>query len=68
MLIGASIIQFIEHCPIWQEQFVPLNSLNFGIAGDLVENVLFRVKDGILNNIKPKVNTINLIIIQFPLS
>ncbi|XP_050523826.1 platelet-activating factor acetylhydrolase IB subunit alpha2-like isoform X2 [Daktulosphaira vitifoliae] len=54
LLIGASIIEFIQYHPIWKEKFIPLNSVNFGIAGDCTQNVLWRVKNGILDNIKPK--------------
>ncbi|XP_025419745.1 platelet-activating factor acetylhydrolase IB subunit beta-like [Sipha flava] len=60
ILIGASIIQYIESCPIWNDKFKPLNSLNFGIAGDRTENVLWRVKNGILDNIKPKICILNV--------
>lgn len=55
ILIGASIIQLIQCHPIWYDKFVPLNSLNFGICGDRTQDVLWRVQNGILDNIKPKV-------------
>lgn len=55
ILIGASIIQFIQCFPIWKNKFELLNSLNFGIAGDQVQNVLWRVTNGILDHIRPKV-------------
>ncbi|XP_050523825.1 platelet-activating factor acetylhydrolase IB subunit alpha2-like isoform X1 [Daktulosphaira vitifoliae] len=60
LLIGASIIEFIQYHPIWKEKFIPLNSVNFGIAGDCTQNVLWRVKNGILDNIKPKVCILNV--------
>lgn len=56
ILIGASIIQLIQCYPIWNDKFVPLKSLNFGICGDRTQDVLWRVKNGILDHIKPKVN------------
>lgn len=59
-MIGASIIQLIQCYPIWNDKFKPLNCLNFGICGDKIQNVLWRIQNGILNNIKPKVNIMNL--------
>jgi len=56
ILIGASIIQLIQCYPIWNDKFVPLKSLNFGICGDRTQDVLWRVKNGILDHIKPKVD------------
>lgn len=65
ILIGASIIQFIQCFPLWKNKFEPLNSLNFGISGDQVQNVLWRVKNGILDHIKPKVILILIIGLLF---
>ncbi|XP_050429589.1 platelet-activating factor acetylhydrolase IB subunit alpha1-like [Adelges cooleyi] len=60
LLIGASIIECIQWCPIWKEKFVPLNSVNFGISGDCTQHVLWRVQNGILDHIKPKVCILNV--------
>ncbi|XP_022179548.1 platelet-activating factor acetylhydrolase IB subunit beta homolog [Myzus persicae] len=60
ILIGASIIQLIQCYPIWNDKFVPLKSLNFGICGDRTQDVLWRVKNGILDHIKPKVCILNV--------
>lgn len=35
---------------------MPLNTLNFGICGDRTQDVLWRVQNGILDHIKPKVD------------
>ena len=35
--------------------FEPLHSLNFGIGGDQTQNVLWRVQNGELDNLQPKV-------------
>lgn len=40
---------------IWRELFSPLHALNFGIAGDTTCNVLWRLQNGELENIRPKV-------------
>lgn len=39
----------------WDTYFAPLNSLNFGIGGDCTEHVLWRIENGELDNINPKV-------------
>lgn len=43
---------------IWRELFSPLHALNFGIAGDTTCNVLWRLQNGELENIRPKVRQI----------
>lgn len=55
-MIGDSIIQKLQSCPIWNDLFEPLHCLNFGIGGDLTQGVLWRILNGILDNIKPKVS------------
>ena len=40
---------------IWAERYAPLKAANFGIGGDKTENVLWRLKNGNLDGIKPKV-------------
>lgn len=39
---------------IWKKYFIPLHSANFGIGGDRIENVLWRIQNGELKNISPK--------------
>jgi len=60
MLVGASIIQAIQFFPIWSEKFVPLKSINLGISGDRTQNVLWRIQNGLLDHIKPKVCILNV--------
>ncbi|KAH1024104.1 platelet-activating factor acetylhydrolase IB subunit beta homolog isoform X1 [Dendroctonus ponderosae] len=55
IFIGDSIIQGLQHTDVWDDLFVPLHCLNFGIHRDRVENVLWRVQNGELDNVKPKV-------------
>lgn len=40
---------------IWKQFFEPLHCLNFGISNDKTQNVLWRIQNGELDNIKPKV-------------
>jgi lysophospholipase L1-like esterase len=40
---------------LFQEHFVPLKAANFGISGDRTQHVLWRLQNGELDGIKPKV-------------
>ena len=47
VIIGDSIVRHFEKYPnIWTKYFKPSSSLRFGISGDRVEHVLFRVGAG----------------------
>ena len=46
------LIYFLQ---VWRELFSPLHALNFGIGGDTTCNVLWRLQNGELENIRPKV-------------
>ncbi|XP_065200931.1 platelet-activating factor acetylhydrolase IB subunit beta homolog [Planococcus citri] len=60
VFIGDTIIQDLQQRPIWNEIFEPLHSLNLGIAFDCIENVLYRIQDGILDHIKPKIVVVHV--------
>lgn len=53
--IGDSIIAHLKQRPMWNDLFEPLHSLNFGLSGDTTQNILWRIQNGALDNIKPKV-------------
>ncbi|XP_057664625.1 platelet-activating factor acetylhydrolase IB subunit beta homolog [Diorhabda carinulata] len=55
IFIGDSIVQALQHTDVWNELFVPLHCLNFGIHRDKIENVLWRIQNGELDNVKPKI-------------
>lgn len=57
IFIGDSIVQALQHTDIWNELFVPLHCLNFGIHRDRIENVLWRIQNGELDHVKPKVES-----------
>jgi beta-glucosidase len=40
---------------IWEAKYAKLNTANFGIGGDRTENILWRIGQGELDNVKPKV-------------
>ncbi|XP_023600068.1 platelet-activating factor acetylhydrolase IB subunit beta isoform X4 [Myotis lucifugus] len=55
LFVGDSMVQLMQQYEIWRELFSPLHALNFGIGGDTTGHVLWRLKNGELENIKPKV-------------
>lgn len=57
LLVGKSchFFSFPFILQAWDTYFAPLNSLNFGIGGDCTEHVLWRIENGELDNINPKV-------------
>lgn len=55
LFIGDSLIHHLQYRSVWTELYEPLHCLNFGISGDKIQNVLWRILNGELNNINPKV-------------
>lgn len=55
VLIGDSLIRNMTWSPLWKLMFEPLHCLNLGVGGDRTENVLWRVLNGELDQIEPKV-------------
>lgn len=55
VFIGDSLVQLLHQFEIWRQLFSPLHALNFGIGGDTTQNVLWRLQNGELENIKPKI-------------
>ncbi|XP_059480991.1 platelet-activating factor acetylhydrolase IB subunit alpha2 [Neocloeon triangulifer] len=55
LFIGDSLIRNLTYSDMWKEVFVPMHPLNFGIGGDQTQHVLWRVLNGELEHIKPKV-------------
>ncbi|VVD01712.1 platelet-activating factor acetylhydrolase IB subunit beta homolog [Leptidea sinapis] len=55
IFIGDSILQALEHTEIWNEWFAPLHCLNFSIHKDQTQNVLWRITNGELEHVEPKV-------------
>jgi len=41
--------------PVFEKEFVPLHAANFGIGGDRTQHVLWRLQNGELDGIQPKV-------------
>ncbi|XP_052806131.1 platelet-activating factor acetylhydrolase IB subunit alpha2-like [Mya arenaria] len=55
LFIGDSLIQNLARTQLWKRMFEPLHCLNFGIGGDQTQHVLWRVQNGELENLEPKV-------------
>ncbi|XP_069057499.1 platelet-activating factor acetylhydrolase IB subunit alpha1 [Pleurodeles waltl] len=55
VFMGDSLVQLLHQFEIWRELFSPLHALNFGIGGDATQHVLWRLENGELEHIKPKI-------------
>ncbi|KAK1788240.1 hypothetical protein P4O66_015978 [Electrophorus voltai] len=55
LFVGDSMIQLMQQQEVWRELFSPLHALNFGIGGDTTCSVLWRLQNGELENIRPRV-------------
>ena len=55
LFLGDSITQGWGNNAVWQKHYGPLNAANFGIGGDTTENVLWRIQNGEIEGLSPKV-------------
>jgi lysophospholipase L1-like esterase len=55
LFLGDSITEGWGQNAVWQKYYGALNSANFGIGGDTTENVLWRVLNGEIEGLGPKV-------------
>ena len=53
--VGDSILQHLVNSNIWEKSFCQMHSLNFSIGGDRTENLLWRLQNGELEGLAPKV-------------
>ncbi len=60
LFLGDSITQGWNEKtnPVWKRFYGPRNAANFGIGGDRTQHVLWRIKNGELDGIKPKVTVL----------
>ncbi len=56
LFVGDSITDFWRSAgkSVWETNFAPLHAANFGISGDRTQHVLWRLQNGELDGIKPK--------------
>jgi len=52
---GTSDAQYRDFLANWRENFFGWNAANFGWGGDTVQNILWRLEDGELDGVNPKI-------------
>lgn len=55
LFVGDDILEGLSFTEVYRN-FEEMHLLNFSIRGDKIQNILWRLNDGELENIKPKVN------------
>ncbi|HVE38270.1 MAG TPA: platelet-activating factor acetylhydrolase IB subunit [Planctomycetota bacterium] len=55
LFLGDSITEGWGNNAVWQKYYGPLHAANFGIGGDTTENVLWRIQNGEIEGLSPKV-------------
>lgn len=60
VFVGDSLVANLQSTDLWEKWFAPMHSLNFGIGGDQTQHVLWRLKNGELEFIRPKVRLASL--------
>jgi lysophospholipase L1-like esterase len=56
LFLGDSITDYwrTKALDIWNENFAPLGAVNFGMAGDRTQHLLWRLQNGEIGSLKPK--------------
>lgn len=54
MFIGDCILESLQFTDYWNQHFVPMHCLNFSIRTDRTQNILWRLQNGELENVRPK--------------
>ncbi len=58
LFLGDSITQGWNENSVWQRYYSPRHAANFGIGGDRTQHVLWRIQNGELSGIEPKVTVL----------
>ena len=58
LFLGDSITQGWNENTVWQRFYGPRHAANFGIGGDRTQHVLWRIQNGELEGISPKVTVL----------
>lgn len=54
LFLGDSITEGWGQNEVWRKHYAPLNAANFGIGGDTIQNVLWRILNGEVEGLSPK--------------
>lgn len=56
VFLGSSIVEnwANEGRPVWEQNYAPLGAINYGIGGDQTQHVLWRIQEGELDGLTPK--------------
>lgn len=56
VFLGSSLVEYwgTYGKPVWDANYPQLGAINYGIGGDKTENVLWRIENGELNGLRPK--------------
>ncbi|XP_030381569.1 platelet-activating factor acetylhydrolase IB subunit beta homolog isoform X2 [Scaptodrosophila lebanonensis] len=55
IFLGDCIFETLQDTETWNQYFAPLHCLNFSIRDDCTEHVLWRIENGALDNVNPKI-------------
>ncbi|KAH8276669.1 hypothetical protein KR044_007630 [Drosophila immigrans] len=55
IFVGDCIFETLQDTDTWNQLFAPLHCLNFSIRDDCTEHVLWRIENGALDNVNPKI-------------
>ncbi|XP_061674947.1 platelet-activating factor acetylhydrolase IB subunit gamma [Syngnathoides biaculeatus] len=55
LFVGDFLVQLMHQFGVWRQLFSPLHALNFGVGGDATQHVLWRLTNGELDHISPKI-------------
>jgi len=55
IFLGDCIFETVQDSEAWNQYFAPLHCLNFSIRDDCTEHVLWRIENGALDNVNPKI-------------
>ncbi len=56
VFLGSSLVEYwgTEGKPVWDANYPKLGAINYGIGGDKTENVIWRINNGELDGLNPK--------------
>jgi len=56
LFLGDSITRrWVENLPVWEKFFARYQPANFGVGGDMAQNLLWRIQNGELEDVQPEV-------------